>query len=268
MTTLTHRRSTDSQVRTLILDGPDASVTLGEEHRESLTTRFKSFVHSQHRRIDAWTVEQSGRVSRGFLWTPVTARRIVGNAALRRVLHQTAPSLIDAVHDEVTDHLLRAAAGYARPGSLSHWLSGQGPAVLGLVTADSLNWATDIVEATQRLEEVWHVAANDVYYDVAGARTTLRARRDLVVERGPDRVILRFRGGSPGKSAGPGLRADLIIETLAHPDGVAPLRIIGLWPEAGVCLAVDGTIGDLRAGARDLVRTAAAQERYRVDLAA
>ena len=33
------------------------------------------------------------------------------------------------------------------------------------------------------------------------------------------RVIVRVRSGAPGKSAGPGLRADLTIDTLADPDG-------------------------------------------------
>jgi len=39
-------------------------------------------------------------------------------------------------------------------------------------------------------------------------------------------------------------------------------------PEAGVCLSVDGTMSDLRSGARDLVRTAVAQRRRGTLLAA
>jgi hypothetical protein len=49
---------------------------------------------------------------------------------------------------------------------------------------------------------------------------------------------------------------------LADVEGIAATRIIGLWPEAGVVLSVEGTMEDLRAGARDLVRTAVAHERY------
>jgi hypothetical protein len=64
------------------------------------------------------------------------------------------------------------------------------------------------------------------------------------------------------------LRADLTIEALADHDGLAPVRYIGLWPEAGVCLSVDGTMSDLRSGARDLVRTAVAQRRRGTLLAA
>ncbi len=107
----------------------------------------------------------------------------------------------------------------------------------------------------------WSVATSDAYYDVASARTTLRARRDLIVRNEGTRTIVRVRSGAPGKSAGPGLRADLTVDALADHDGLAPARLIGLWPEAGVCLCVDGTMADLRAGARDLVRTAVAQRR-------
>jgi hypothetical protein len=81
-------------------------------------------------------------------------------------------------------------------------------------------------------------------------------------------VVLRVRSGSPGKSAGPGLRSDLTIDTLANPKGIAPRRFIGVWPDAGVALSVDGTMADLRAGARDLVRTAVVQERRHHQMAA
>ena len=117
------------------------------------------------------------------------------------------------------------------------------------------------IETPAGISLPWTMAPCDAYYDVAAGRTTLRARRDLVITRDGDRIVVRVRCGAPGKSAGPGLRADLTTETLAHPSGLAPVRFIGLWPEAGVCLAVDGTMDDLRAGARDLVRTAVAQRR-------
>jgi hypothetical protein len=55
---------------------------------------------------------------------------------------------------------------------------------------------------------------------------------------------------------------------LADPKGVTAARVIGLWPEAGVVLSVDGTMADLRAGARDLVRTAVARQRRGLHLAA
>jgi hypothetical protein len=44
--------------------------------------------------------------------------------------------------------------------------------------------------------------------------------------------------------------------------------MIGLWPEAGIALAVDGTVENLRAGARDVVRAAVVHRRNRLGKAA
>ncbi len=261
MTTLVHRRLVAAQLDQLVAESPASPTVLSADHRRSLTARFRAVSTGQHRRLDAWSVEQAGRPDASFQWSPASARRTIGNRALGRLTTTATASLAEAVSDEVTDHLLRATSGYARPGSLAHWLASASAPVMGVVRAEAVNWATQLCEVAVGLEASWQVASNDAYYDVAAARTTLRARRDLVVARGDDRVVVRLRSGAPGKSAGAGLRADLTIETLAHPSGVSPVRFIGLWPEAGVCLAVDATMADLRSGARDLVRTAMVRRR-------
>jgi hypothetical protein len=265
--TLLHRRLTQSDLNTLVHDAPSEPVQLSEAHRASLSTRFRAVSVPGHRRLDAWSVERAGRSGSAFRWSPGTARRVLGNASLRRMTTQPA-SVRDAVRDELGDQMLRAASGYSRSGSLSHWLASAPHPVIGLVTAEAVNWATQLHEISRWLEAPWEVPGSDAYYDVATARTTLRARRDLIVHNGETRTVVRVRNGSPGKSAGPGLRADLTIGALADHDGVAPVRYIGLWPEAGVCLSVDGTMSDLRSGARDLVRTAVAQRRRGTLLAA
>ena len=268
MTTLLHRRHTRDQLNDLIDSAPLDLVALTDDHRRSLTARFRAVANTEHRRLDAWSVERAGQISAPFHWRPNTARRTIGNAALRRCVNQPAISIGDAVRDEVDDLLLRAASGYARAGSLAYWLCGLTHPVLGLVNADAVNWATQLMETAEGLTHAWQVPASDAYYDVATARTTLRGRRDLVVSRDESRIILRLRAGAPGKSAGPGLRADMTIDALSRLEGVAAARIIGVWPEAGVVLCVDGTMADLRAGARDLVRTAVVQRRGRMALAA
>jgi hypothetical protein len=268
MTTLLHRRYTSDLLNELITSSPSELVSLTDDHRLSLAARFRAVAGTQHRRLDAWAVEQAGQATTPFAWGPATARRVVGNAALRRVERQPSLTITEAVHDEVDEQLLRAASGYARAGSLAHWLCSVTHPVLGLVSAEAVNWTTQVLEAAQSLDSPWRVPASDAYYDVATARTTLRGRRDLVVSTGDARVIVRLRSGAPGKSAGPGLRADMTIDALAHLDGVAPSRIVGLWPEAGVMLSVDGTMADIRAGARDLVRTAVAQKRAKLAIAA
>jgi hypothetical protein len=265
--TILHRRLTQSDLNELVSDAPSEPVRLSDAHRASLSTRFRSVSVPGHRRLDAWSVERAGKSGTAFRWSPSTARRVLGNASLRRMTTRPA-SVRDAVRDELGDQMLRAASGYSRSGSLSHWLASAPHPVIGLVTAEAVNWATQLQEISQWLEAPWEVPASDAYYDVATARTTLRARRDLVVRNDESRTVVRVRSGSPGKSAGPGLRADLTIEALADHDGVAPVRYIGLWPDAGVCLSVDGTMSDLRSGARDLVRTAVAQRRRGTLLAA
>jgi hypothetical protein len=207
-------------------------------------------------------VERAGKPSRAFRWSPAAARRVLGNAALRRTLVDPSMTTYRAVEEEMDDQLLRAVSGYARAGSLASYLAQSSPSVRALIVAEAANWATQLGEAAESLSHPWSVAVSDAYYDVSRARTTLRGRRDLVVQRDSSRQLLRVRSGAPGKSAGPGLRADLTIDALADVEGIAATRIIGLWPEAGVVLSVEGTMEDLRAGARDLVRTAVAHERH------
>jgi hypothetical protein len=268
VTTLLHRRYTDGQLNALIDSSPAEIATLTDDHRRSLTSRFRAVSLTQHRRLDAWAVEQAGRVGGPFHWSPSTARRVIANGALRRHLARPDTSMLVCVHDEIDAQLTRVVAGHVRPGSLASWLSTLSRPALGLTVAEAVNGATQLAHVANAIEREWQLPDSDAYYDVAAARTTLRARRDLIVDRDGARVVLRLRAGAPGKSAGPGLRADMTIDTLADLDGVAPSRFIGLWPEAGVMLCVDGTMADLRAGARDLVRTAVAQRRSALSLAA
>lgn len=268
MTTLTHRRHSTRILNRLIEEAPLEPAALSDDHRLSLSARLRAVAGQGHRRLDAWMVERAGQPSGNFRWTPATARRVLGNAALRRTVSDPSMSGVTAVQEEMDDQLLRAVSGYARAGSLAHYLALSSPSVLALVSAEATNWATQLREAAESLSHPWSVCSSDAYYDVARARTTLRGRRDLVVNRGSSRILLRVRSGAPGKSAGPGLRADLTIDALADPQGVAATRLVGLWPEAGVVLSVDGTMEDLRAGARDLVRTAVAQQRHLLATAA
>lgn len=268
MTTLHHRRLDNQQMESLIVDSRSEDVVLSDDHRRSLSARFRAVVSNEHRRLDAWSVEKAGVIANDFRWSPVTSRRTLGNAALRRIARASTSSVVDAVSHEVNDQLLRAVSGYARSGSMAQWLAQSPQPVIGLVVAEAVNWATQLREITERFNQPWCIAPNDAYYDVPSARTTLRARRDVIISSDAGRIVMRVRSGTPGKSAGPGLRADLTMETLADSNGVAPLRFIGLWPEAGVCLAVDGTMADLRAGARDLVRTAVVRQRHQTRHAA
>ena len=261
MSTLLHRRNTVRNLNELIATAPTSSSELTNDHRASLSARFRAVNSTKHRLLDAWMVEQAGKPYDPFHWTPQIARRVLGTSALRRATSRKGLTISQGVRDELADHLLRSTAGYTQSGSLSYWLSGLSHASLGLVCAEAVTWATNTYEVLQGLEQPWQLAQSDAYYDVASARTSLRGRRDIVINNADQRVVIRLRAGSPGKSSGPGLRSDLTIDALANPTGSAASRFIGVWPDAGVCLSVDGTMADLRAGARDLVRTAVVQQR-------
>ena len=120
----------------LLDEAPLEPAVLTDDHRRSLSARFRAVPHLDHRRLDAWMVERAGRASNPFRWSPATARRVLGNAALRRQHHRAlahAPWAQWRV--ELDRQLLRYMAGYARPGSLASYLAVVFDAELGLVRA-------------------------------------------------------------------------------------------------------------------------------------
>ena len=266
MNTLLSAQATTADLRELITTAP-AGEQLTLEHRRSIGARFREVPTLEHRRLDAWLVEQGGRHDDGFSWSPPVARRVLGNAAAQRV-RANGDTIADAVRDEIADQLVRTASGRARTGSLAWWLAGCSHPVLGVVLAEATTWATQVLDASPAFGAQWQVATTDAYYDIAGARTSLRGRRDVVCVEGGRIVVIRVRAGSPGRSAGAGLRADLISNALADPEGRAAGRFIGLWPDANVALAVDGTLDALRAGGRDLLRAAVCLRRASLTAAA
>lgn len=242
-----------------LLNATHPPFEITDDHRAALAQRFRALTSAQRLRVDAWMVERRGRGGRNFAWSPLTARRSIGNAALRR--GSFGIDLQNSVDDIINEHLHRVARGYARPGSLSHWLANVPDAVRALVASDALTWATVSLETLESFGRPFIVSSADAYYDVAGARVSLRGRRDASFTTEAGRVMVRLRTGLPAPTAVAGLRADLAVDALAHVGGVASQRIIGVWPEAGITLSVDGTEEAVRAGARDLMRAAITQHR-------
>ena len=74
----------EERINRLIDEAPSEPATLTDDHRRSLSARFRAVPANDHRRLDAWMVERAGRPWGPFRWSPATARRVVGNAALRR----------------------------------------------------------------------------------------------------------------------------------------------------------------------------------------
>jgi hypothetical protein len=255
MTSLTTSFVSPGAMNSLINSAPAEILEITSEQRSALAERFRQVSLPHHRRLDAWMVERGAGALTPFRWSPTTARRVLGNAALRyRLAHQV--SAMAALDEVVVDHLSRAASGYARRGSLSTWLCELSTAQLALVTSDALNWSHSLEEIARSVDGTVEVADSDAYYDVATGRTTLRGRRDLISTTSEQRTIIRVRAGAPGRTAGAGLRADLTIDAFSQPTGHVAQQIIGVWPDAGLLLRVEGSLEDLKAGARDLLRVA------------
>lgn len=263
MNTLVHRRLEPNSLNQVATDATETSAQLTDDHRRALAARFRAVPTLEHRQLDAWLVERAGQPSGAFTWSPLTARRTIANAALRRV-RTSEVNVLDAVREEVDELIVSAAAGYARAWSLARWLCELDEAGRAVVLSESISWAGHVLEATESLAFPWSVAVSDAFYDVATARTSLRGRRDLEITTPQGRLVARCRAGVPGRSAGAGLRSDLLIDALSSPTGTPAARFVGLWPDAGVILYVEGTMENLRMGARDLVRSAVAWRRHRL----
>jgi hypothetical protein len=260
MTALAVRRL-DSAALVALADAPaPPRAHLTDEHRASLASRFRAVGGVRRRRLDAWDCEGSTTTG-SFRWTPRRARRSIGRAGLRRFQTRVATSVTGGVADEIDELFVRAAAGFARPGSLAYWIAGLPSAAVAATGAQAVGWATTTLVTLEPLTVRWSVCESDAFYDVAAARTTLRGCRDAVVTDDATRTIVRLRAGHPGPAAGAGLRADLVVDALCDRDGLVATRIIGLWPDAGIALGLDGTLEDARAGARSLVRAAVRHQR-------
>lgn len=263
MNTLVHRRLEPTSLNALATGLAETSAQLTDDHRRALAARFRAVPTIEHRQLDAWMVERAGQPHGAFAWSPLTARRTIANAALRRV-RARGINVLDAVRDEIDELIVSAAAGYAGTRSLARWLAELNESARSIVLSESVSWAGHVLEASESLAYPWSIAVSDAFYDVASARTSLRGRRDVEITTPQGRLVVRYRAGVPGRSAGAGLRSDLIIDALSSPTGSPAARYVGVWPDAGVILFVDGTMENLRMGARDLVRSAVAWRRHRL----
>ena len=262
MTHLTAQLTAEDLRRLLDVSAEVHEIT--DEQRQNLSHRFRSVPTLERRRLDAWSVEHSGSRDGTFAWGPSTARRVIATAALR---YGSNHDIHRAVQIAIDDQIDRARRGYARPGSLAHWMVNVPEPVIAIVAAEAVTWAVTTLESLDLCGTGYRIAPSDNYYDVAGALTSLRGRRDAIIDQPDGRVVLRCRAGLPSRTAIAGLRSDLVVDALAHPQGQAAQRFIGIWPEAGIVLAVDGDATSLRLGARDLVRAAIVQRRRRLQVA-
>lgn len=247
----------------LVLEPAPTPERLDPVVRTALASRLARVAPARGRgplRLDSWTVLNGergpGAEPGSFTWSPRAARRLVGNAAAKRVIIRQEPSPTIAARREVEWLIARAAAGDARPGSLGAWLAEAPRGVIGAVIAEAVSHATEIVTLLDwdRLGTRAAIGGADPVWAVPGAPwISLRGRREGMIaldHEASTRAILCIRAGRPGASA----RSDLAIvglaDALASPDLPAPTRVLGVWPSAGRAVSLEVSSTELRGAAR------------------
>ena len=210
------------------------------------------------RRLDAYGVEHGARrFATPFRWTARAARRPLGTAALRRVAEGKSRDLLDAAADEVDAVCDRARRGLARRGALGTWLASEPREVRALCVTEATTWAAGVWQLVDLDAHDDRVRAGipDAWFEVPGARTTLHGRRDAesVSTDGQTGGLLRVRDGAPGSRAIDGLVVDGLVASMAGGGARTHARVVGAWPDAGVCVSVELDDDALRRAARLLV---------------
>lgn len=192
-------------------------------------------------RLDAFVVEHGpADRARAFRWTPRAARRSLGTRAARLVASGESPDLLTAARGEIERQADRARCGLARRGALGAWLAQADETVRALCAVDAATWAAQLLATVAPERSGLVIGISDAWFDVPGARITLRGRRDAVsVATGEmRRGLVRLESGAPGERALDGLVVDALAAALASPSWCPPRAIVGVWPEAGVTLGV------------------------------
>ena len=199
-------------------------------------------------RSAAWT---ANRADPPFRWSPVTARRLIGVAALAAAVEGKHPSPASAVVAEEERLIADARSGYCRSGSLGDWLSRAELAARGAVRAAAVTWATRLFSALDwsRIGPGAVIGRPDEWWDCPGARgVCLRGRADVRVPlpeitgvRAGRRSYFSMLGGRPGPTSRAELVLGALVSGLRLPSGLPsglPARVIGYWPDCGRTLIV------------------------------
>jgi len=244
--------------------GCDEADPLGDRLRAQLVARLSAVAPSlrgARRRLDAYSVErESAGFSTPFSWGTRAARRPIGTAAARSTAQGQSPDVLRAANAEVERLCDRAARGLTRPGSLGTWLASEPASVRSLCALEAATWAAGLLALVVPREAAGtpevSVGVADAWFEVPGTGLTLVGRRDAVATSGPRASILRLRDGLPGARCVDGLLVDGLIEALGAPTRPLPARVVGAWPDAGLCVVVEFDDEGARGAARALLGAA------------
>ena len=184
-----------------------------------------------------------------FSWRPVFVRRSLGMAAVRACADGRFRGPAEAVGplaDRAVDEW--RLSGW-RTFHWEPWLAGLGSGGRALVLADAVTWATALWGALDwaGLGATVELGPPDDRWSVPGpGAVRLRGRYEARVVRarpsGPAHrasALLSLSGGRPGDGWRDELAFLALVSGLATPAGPTPVRVVGLWPEAGARRVVD-----------------------------
>jgi hypothetical protein len=227
--------------------------------RSQLAARLADSLGADRRRhrLDAFAAELGpARFDAPFAWSARAARRPIGTSVARDVAVGAMPDALSAAASEIERLCDRAHRGLTRRGALGAWLAAAPSATRALCAVEASTWAERLV----RLVEPTHdgsvaVGIPDAWFEVPGTTITLQGRLDAALRpaEGAHLGLLRVRDGLPGARAADGLVVDALVAALA---GRCPTRMLGAWPDAGLCLVVDFDDEAARRAARLLLACA------------
>jgi hypothetical protein len=210
-----------------------------------------------------------------FQWSPRTARRSIGIAAVGRCADGHARTPAAAAASTVAQLVEDGRRGHARHGSLAAWLAVLNEGGRAAVLAEAITWATEIFVAIQwgRLERPTIVGGRDRWWDCPGsAEVALRGRADVrVPTTAPQGAVHRtdmtdsdsprasslftMVGGRPGSTSRIELGLAALVDVMSRPADPPPARVVGWWPDCGRALVLGVDLPMLRQTATAVTTT-------------
>jgi hypothetical protein len=217
---------------------------------------------TDHHVRTALAAETPANQNTPFAWSPRTARRALGLAAVRALAAGEARSPIDGVRRAVADAVRSFRDGERSAASMDRWLAGLAPAGLAAVEAEAVTWATRLWCALDwnAFEELPVVGRDHWWNSPHSSLLAIRSRAEVrSVTRDDDgnaySTHLVVLGGRRRASVRSELSAVAMAEVLQSPRSLPPARIVGWWPDSGHHIKVDIDRTVLEEGAAAVART-------------
>jgi hypothetical protein len=213
-----------------------------------------------------------------FTWSPRTARRLLGLAAVRACVGGNERTPASAVDRVVSSAVEDGQRENQRAGSLAGWLTSLAVGARAVVRAEAITWATHLLSALDwRGMAEGPIVGSDQWWDgPAGCRVSLRGRSEVrtatlagdpscesTTSRTPA-AMFTMLGGRPSEVATVELGLVALASFMARPNEPMPARVVGWWPQCGRAMVLSVDSATLRSttdavlGAIDTYRQRAA----------